>query len=142
MPTDAREEPDSIPIRDCFDPLTKSLGPGEYQVSRKRLAFLREHHPWEYYNSHTAREALRDPERVYIGLREGVNGWCFVQCPERVRNAAGKHVPIPDGMVWVAFVTDARDLYHWGLEEADKNDPTKPRGANDGRFGGELWKKH
>ncbi len=107
------------------------------------LDWLYKTNRWKAFNLKTAVQVLRNPDRVYRGIRKDDGGqwvgWCFVAVVETFFSSEDGSYPAPLSKVFAAFIDEGGHLFEWGEEERDQADPKAPKDT-DKRFGGLQWK--
>ena len=93
----------------------------------------------KFHNINTALEVLRDPERVFGGVRDGESGGrAYVGRPSHVRDRTGHKYPRNERFVFVAYLDADSNLYDWRQEPMDAADGACPRGFAT-RYQKQLW---
>lgn len=113
-----------------------------FLISYDRLRFLgRASRGHVMEAAYCLRSVLRRPTASYRGLlreedqaRSGCGWLCYCGQPERGYLEDGTEIPPPEGLVFLAFVTDENVVYNWRWEKADPHDPSLPREREPERF--------
>lgn len=104
---------------------------------------LYKYEPVKFQNLLTAVEVLKNPTRIYVGLKRILsnNGLCFVGKPKKWYIREDKLVDFPkDKLVYTVFLNDRYSVFELRATEVDFFDPESPIDWAE-RFGGEIWKK-
>lgn len=135
--------PEHHRIEDILDPESPTNSTTTAFVSKSSLQQLRAHDPWKFFNSHVARDVLRNPEAICYGIRLSVEnelkGWCYLGRPRLLRSTSNKERPLPEGFVFVAFVNSEMCLFDWGIERCDPASPYLPHDHTDRFLGETTW---
>jgi hypothetical protein len=103
-------------------------------------ARLYKYSPVQYENLRAVEYVFKHPERIFWGVRvysEG--GWCYVGRPEEWCVRQGITVPFPKHLVFAVYINSRRELFEYGAEKTDPDDPLNPIDWQ-GRYGGLIWK--
>ena len=125
-----------------------SLDPGRlikciFKIRLSLVEFNKVHGPeHRFYQLDLACKLTKKPTHIFRDLkRAGENlSLCYSGIPRCNYDNAGIPGPFPKGMVFVVFVTKDRFIVDWRVEEADKEDPTKPVNHRR-RFGNLIYSK-
>lgn len=134
-------------LEGCVDPREPESGTTiEIRIPYSDVQHSMKHNPGRAWQLTTADHVLREPERIYEGVRrEGEDdrdGWCYVGRPKRVCLGSDRWIPLPKGCVYVVFVSSRFIAYEWRIEHADPDDPEGPAGCESSdRYGRLKWEK-
>ncbi len=101
---------------------------------------LYKYSPVQYENLRAVKWVLTHPGRIFWGVRmysEG--GWCYVGRPDEWHIRQNVIVPFPRHLVFAVYVNPRRELFEYGAEKVDPDDPLNPIDWQ-GRYGGLIWK--
>lgn len=96
--------------------------------------------PVRYENLRAVKHVLKNPERIFAGLRKlHEGGWCYTGVPEMWYIKPQVVVPFPDHLVFAVYVNPRKVVFEFGAERVDSDDPFSPIDW-DKRYGAPIWK--
>ncbi len=101
------------------DPYDPSGGPGTYYFNVSDLKKTYKRAPQKLYNLETVREVLKNPHRIWRGIREDRAQWlCFCGQPAHWYIGFEESAPFPRDCLYCVFVNDLNVVYEWRAEKA------------------------
>lgn len=129
---------------EIIDPLNPGGPPVEATIPDFLIAREYKRSDARYANFEVVHLVLREPSRIYRGLREwNHNHWCFVGRPEFWHledKATGtvRRLPFPQDLIYAVYLNDRYFVHGFGPRDAEPPGGTHIANS-DQHFGGVQW---